>query len=69
MTLQFRMITNNGHDHVTTSLGQLREMIVKRVLTIKMDLVGLMPSVLVRVDAETPTRTASQKLKEDSSTM
>ena len=69
MTLQFKMITNNGNDHVTTSPSQLQEMIVKRVLSIKMNLVGLMPSVLLRVDALTPTHTASQKLREDSSTM
>ena len=69
MTLQLTMITNNGHDHITTSLSQLREMIVNKVLTIKVNLVGLMPSVLLPVDAQTTTHMASQKLKEDNSTM
>ena len=74
MTLQIKMIMNNGQislnpDHVTISLSQLQEMIVKRVLIIRMNLVGLMSSVLLRVNALTPTHTASQRLREDSSIM
>ena len=57
------------NDNVTTSPRQSLEMIVKTVLITKMSLVGLMPSVLLRVDAQTPTRTAFQRLREDSSTM
>ena len=76
MTLQIKMaqIMNNGQislnpDHVTISLSQLQKMIVKQVLIIRMNLVGLMPSVILRVDALIPTHTVSQSLKEDSSIM
>ena len=57
MALQIKMaqIMNNGQislnpDHVTISLSQLQKMIVKQILIIRMNLVGLMPSVLLRVD-------------------
>ena len=60
-TFHFKMIMNNDHDHVTTSLSQLREMIVNRLLITKMSLVGLMPSVLLRVDPQTTTRMAFRK--------
>ena len=59
----------HGPDHVTISLSQLQKMIVKQVLIIRMNLVGLMPSVILRVDALTPTHTVSQRLREDSSIM
>ena len=70
MTLQLTMIMTNDLtslklDNVTTSPSQSREMIVNRVLTIKVSLVGLMPSVLLPVDAQTTTHMVSQKLKED----
>ena len=73
MALQIRMaqIMSNGQislnpDHVTRSLSQLQKMIVKQILIMRMYLVGLMPSVLLRVDALTPTHTVSQRLREDS---
>ena len=76
MTLQIKMAQtmNNGQinlnlDHVIISLSQLRRMIVKQILIIKMNLVGLTPSIIVRADALTPTHTVSQRLREDSSIM
>ena len=70
MTLQLTMrmtndLTSLKLDNVTTSPSQSRGMIVNRVLTIKVSLVGLMPSVLLPVDAQTTTHMVSRKLKED----
>ena len=76
MTLEIKMAQtmNNGQinlnlDHVTISLSQLQRMIVRQILIIRMNLVGLMPSVILRADALTPTHTVSQRLREDSSIM
>ena len=76
MALQIKMAQtmnncpiNLNPDHVTISLSHLQKMIVKLILIIRMNLVGLMPSVILRADALTPTHTVSQRLREDSSVM
>ena len=64
MALQIKMAQtmnncpiNLNPDHVTISLSHLHKMIVKLILIIRMNLVGLMPSVILRADALTPTHT------------